>query len=39
MLLASSHTLEELSRFSSYLINVQVNIQVGYLKHAEAIAG
>jgi hypothetical protein len=35
VLLAGSHTLEELQRWSSYLINVQV-VQVSYLKEAEA---
>jgi hypothetical protein len=35
-LLASSHTLDELSRCATYLINVQV-VQVGYLKPDEAL--
>lgn len=35
VLLASSRTMEELSRCSSYLINVQV-VQVGFLKEDEA---
>jgi hypothetical protein len=35
ILLATSRSLEELERWSSYLINVQV-VQVGYLKDAEA---
>ncbi|MEZ4731509.1 MAG: effector-associated domain EAD1-containing protein [Caldilineaceae bacterium] len=35
VLLAGSHTLDELQRWSSYLINVQV-VKVGYLKEAEA---
>jgi hypothetical protein len=35
VLLAGSHTLEELQRWSSYLINVQV-VQISYLKEAEA---
>ena len=34
VLLAGSHTLDELQRWSSYLINVQV-VRVGYLKEAE----
>jgi hypothetical protein len=35
VLLAGSHTLDELQRWSSYLINVQV-LKIGYLKEAEA---
>lgn len=35
VLLAGSHTLDELQRWSSYLINVQV-VKIGYLKEAEA---
>ncbi|MCI0393562.1 MAG: ATP-binding protein [Chloroflexi bacterium] len=35
VLLSASHTLEELQRWSSYLINVQV-VQVGYLQENEA---
>lgn len=35
ILLASSHSAEELNRWSSYLINVQI-VQVGYLREAEA---
>jgi hypothetical protein len=35
VLLAGSHTLSELQRWASYLINVQV-IQIGYLKESEA---
>jgi hypothetical protein len=35
VLLAGSHTLEELQRWASYLINVQV-VQVSYLKEDEA---
>lgn len=35
VLLAGSHTLEELQRWASYLINVRV-VYVGYLKEAEA---
>lgn len=34
-LIASSHTLEELSIYASYFVNVQV-IQVGYLQDADA---
>jgi hypothetical protein len=34
VLLAGSHTLDELSRWASYLINVQV-VHVGYLSEAE----
>jgi hypothetical protein len=34
VLLAGSHTLEELQRWASYLINVQV-VKIGYLKEAE----
>jgi hypothetical protein len=36
VLLAGSHILDELQRWASYLINVQV-IQLGYLKEAEAL--
>ena len=36
ILLAGSHTVNEFSRWSSYLINVQV-IQIGYLQQAEAL--
>lgn len=35
VLLTGSHTLDELQRWSSYLINVQV-VKIGYLKEAEA---
>jgi hypothetical protein len=35
VLLAGSHTLDELRRWSSYLINVQV-VHIGYLKEDEA---
>ncbi|MFN8486116.1 MAG: effector-associated domain EAD1-containing protein [Caldilineaceae bacterium] len=35
VLLAGSHTLDELQRWSSYLINVQV-VKIGYLKKTEA---
>ena len=35
VLLAGSHTLDELHRWASYLINVQV-VKLGYLKEAEA---
>jgi hypothetical protein len=35
VLLAGSHTLDELQRWASYLINVQV-VQIGYLKQDEA---
>jgi hypothetical protein len=35
VLLAASHTLEELQKWSSYLINVQV-VRISYLKQAEA---
>lgn len=35
ILLASSHSTEELNRWSSYLINVQI-VQIGYLREAEA---
>ncbi|MBN1891022.1 MAG: ATP-binding protein [Thermoflexales bacterium] len=35
VLLAGSHTLEELQRWSGYLINVQV-VHIGYLKEEEA---
>ncbi|MEZ4867315.1 MAG: hypothetical protein R3C14_38680 [Caldilineaceae bacterium] len=35
VLLAGSHTLEELQRWSSYLINVQV-VKIDYLKEVEA---
>lgn len=36
MLIASSHTLEELKNYASYFVNVQV-IQVGYLADADAL--
>jgi hypothetical protein len=36
VLLAGSHTLEELQRWSSYLINVQV-VRISYLKESEAL--
>ena len=35
VLLAGSHTVDELQRWSSYLINVQV-VKIGYLKETEA---
>jgi hypothetical protein len=35
VLLAGSHTLDELQRWASYLINVQI-VQIGYLKEPEA---
>jgi tetratricopeptide (TPR) repeat protein len=35
VLLAGSHTLDELQRWSSYLINVQV-VKIGYLKETES---
>jgi hypothetical protein len=35
VLLAGSHTLDELQRWASYLINVQI-VQIGYLKESEA---
>lgn len=35
VLLAGSHTLDEVQRWASYLINVQV-VQIGYLEEAEA---
>ena len=35
ILLASSHSAEELNRWSSYLVNVQT-VQIGYLRQAEA---
>jgi len=35
VLLAGSHTLDELQRWASYLINVQV-VQISYLKESEA---
>jgi len=36
VLLAGSHTLDEVQRWASYLINVQV-VQIGYLNEAEAL--
>jgi hypothetical protein len=36
VLLAGSHTLDEVHRWASYLINVQV-VQIGYLHEAEAV--
>ncbi len=36
VLLAGSHTLDEVQRWASYLINVQV-VQIGYLNKAEAL--
>jgi hypothetical protein len=35
VLLAGSHTLEDLQRWASYLINVQI-VRIGYLKESEA---